>query len=110
MITVLTQGGWWESDAARRQHHAFSRVLAASIATPVLHATVDGRSGGFSSEGQPLDLFSIPSAPVFIGEVALENRSSLYLLSGDWPFFAIFAALLALLMTLYLRSPRRVTS
>ena len=110
MITVLTQDGWWESDAARRQHHAFSRVLAASIATPVLHATVDGRSGGFSSEGQPLDLFSIPSAPVFIGEVALENRSSLYLLSGDWPFFAIFAALLALLMTLYLRSPRRVTS
>lgn len=102
VIAVVTQDGWWGSDAARDQHAAFSRLLAAAVGSPVIHATVDGRSQVAGASGQAVALRG--RAPVFSAALPLAQVNTPFRRTGDWPLFAIFAALL--LTVIARRHPR----
>ena len=102
VLVVMTQDGWWGSDHPRRQHLAFSQMLAASTGHPLIHATVDGRSGLVAADGslQPLQ----PIDPwVLSGKLPLFQRSTLFMIVGNRPFFAIFAALALFFLTTIFR-------
>jgi apolipoprotein N-acyltransferase len=104
MLIVTTQDGWWGSDLPRRQHLAFSRMLAASTGHPVAHATVDGHSGLIDAEGQLASLFrEHPRA--LIGNIPLTTKDTLFMKMGNRPFFSIMAVL-AMLLSLSNRAAR----
>ena len=96
-VSVLTQDGWWGSDAARMQHAAYSRLLAAAIGVPVVHTTVDGRSSIIRRDGTEAPLEPVGPS-VLSGTLTPGGASTLFLHVGNWPFFAIFAALVATLL------------
>lgn len=92
VLVVLTQDGWWGSDAAREQHAAFSRMLASATGSPVLHATVDGRTQALDATGRPVPQRT--EGPLHAATMPLSPVNTPFRRVGDWPFFAIFGALL----------------
>ena len=96
MLIVTTQDGWWGSDLPRRQHLAFSRMLAASTGHPVAHATVDGFSGLIDADGELVPL-AREHPRVLTGTIPLTTKSTLFMKMGNRPFFAILAVLATLL-------------
>ena len=99
MLIVTTQDGWWGSELPRRQHLAFSQMLAASTGHPVAHATVDGYSGLIDAGGQ-LAYLSQEHPQILTGNIPLTTRGTLFMKMGNRPFFAILAALAVLLIPL----------
>lgn len=106
MLIVTTQDGWWGSDLPRRQHLAFSQMLAASTGHPVAHATVDGYSGLIDADGQLASL-SREHPRVLTGNVPLTNKGTLFMRMGNRPFFAMLAVL-TILLSLLNRKARTV--
>lgn len=92
ILVVTTQDGWWGSDLPRRQHLAFSQMLAASTGRPVVHATVDGESGLIDANGQLMTL-SRPAPMILEGPLPTKTRKTAFMVVGNRPFFGIFAAL-----------------
>lgn len=92
ILVVLTQDGWWGSDAAHKQHAAFSRLLASATGSPLLHATVDGRTQALDATGRPVQLRT--EGPLHAATLPLARVNTPFRRVGDWPFFAIFGALL----------------
>ena len=92
VLVVITQDGWWDSEAARTQHAAFSRLLAAAVGIPVIHATVDGQSQAIDATGRVLPVRM--HGRVHTAELPRSPVKTPFKRTGDWPFFAIFAALL----------------
>ncbi len=91
LLIVLTQDGWWGSDTPRRQHALFSRLLASALGSPVLHATVDGHTQAIDAAGRQVPM--LRRGDVYAGRIPMDAVNTPFRSMGDWPFFAIFAAL-----------------
>lgn len=105
-LVVVTQDGWWKSDAARAQHLSYTALLAASSGLPVLQASVDGYSGSFDARG---NLVSKTSLGQSISQVELSSTKTqaLYALYGDAP--VLLFILCSSIAYLLLRYSRRNT-
>ena len=106
LILIHTQDGWWSSDSPRRQHFAFSRLLAAASGLPVIQSSVDGISGFIDSRGNVISSNLIARSRTHANEVlsatlSLSQSPTLYYRFGDWPIISIFffIFLLALVST-----------
>jgi len=104
VLVVTTQDGWWGSNIPRRQHLAFSRMLAASTGHPLVHATVDGASGLVDAGGRLLPMRQ-NHARLYSGVLSMDTRDTLFMKVGNRPFFAIFAAL-AIFLGLQVRNAK----
>lgn len=97
LLVITTQDGWWNSDHPRRQHLAFSQLLAASVGAPVIHATVDGESAVIDAAGRRIPM-TAESAIVHAADLPLLQRETLYMRLGNGPFLVILGIILVLLL------------
>ena len=95
LLLIHTQDGWWSSDSPRKQHFAFSRLLAAASGLPVVQSSVDGISGFIDSQGNVVSSNITAKGRADASEVltetlSLSQSSTLYYRFGDWPIISIF--------------------
>ena len=100
LLLIHTQDGWWSSDSPRRQHFAFSRLLAAAIGLPVVQSSVDGISGFIDSRGNVISSNVVSSnitakgragtSELLTETLSLSQSSTLYYRFGDWPIISFF--------------------
>ncbi len=90
LLLIHTQDGWWSSDSPRKQHFAFSRLLAAASGLPVVQSSVDGISGFIDSQGNVISSSLVGTNEFLSATISLSGSSTLYYRFGDWPIIAIF--------------------
>ncbi|NNF02941.1 MAG: apolipoprotein N-acyltransferase, partial [Rhodothermales bacterium] len=106
ILVVLTQDGWWRSNAARRQHLLFSRMRAVETGRPLVQVSVDGESGVFDQRGRLRVLMDsgVPAAQTV--DIPLSSRRTLYGATGDTPVqILIFVLLIAATVRMFTPGP-----
>jgi len=106
VLLVLTQDGWWQSQTARRQHEAYTRLMALSSGLPVVQASVDGISASWDGSGQLINRSSSNGLEMVHSNIALVKRSTLYSKAGETPSILLLSFLLILYLArmIYFRS------
>lgn len=95
VLVVLTQDGWWSSNAPRRQHLLYSRMRAVETGLPLVQVSVDGETGVFDHHGRLRVLLpsGIPAAQTV--DIAIVARRTLFGRTGDTPVHILLVLSLA---------------
>lgn len=99
VLIVITQDGWWRSHAAKAQHFAYSRLMAASVGLPLIQSSVDGISGVINPDGSIQSVSESDTEEFILGRVPAHTIQTPYSRYGDIPILIfLFVCLLTLFM------------
>jgi len=107
LIVVPTQDGWWNSQTARAQHVAYTRLLALAAGIPVVQAAVDGETAIFSAQGTVAAKSHGNNLEYVHAEIPLAKVETMYLQLGDSPSNVILICLLLIYLIAYSSSKNR---
>jgi apolipoprotein N-acyltransferase len=107
LIVVPTQDGWWNSQAARAQHLAYTRLLALAAGIPIVQTAVDGDTAMFSAQGTVVAKSRSNNLEYVHAEIPLERVETMYLQLGDSPSNVILICLLLIYLIGYSSSRYR---
>ena len=114
LVIALSDGGWWRSAHAARQHLAMTRLRAIETRRAVVMANASGTSALVHPDGVVVPLSEWMEEDVAVRMVPLQSGVTVYTRLGDWPGrFAMFGSGWFLLTTLLLgllRKPKRATA
>ncbi|MDA1027907.1 MAG: apolipoprotein N-acyltransferase [Bacteroidetes bacterium] len=104
-LVILTQDGWWQSQTARKQHAAYSRLLAYSVGIPVVQSSVDGVTAVWDASGVLLASSSSNEREIVFAKIPIEQIDTFYSKWGDFTAGALLASLLLLYLALSILFP-----
>jgi len=106
VLVVLTQDGWWRSNAVRRQHLLYSRMRAVETGLPLIQVSVDGETGVFDHQGRLRVHLPTESPALQIVDLDLSSRPTRFTTWGDRPVqLLILLSLLIGISLLYIPAP-----
>lgn len=105
-LVILTQDGWWQSQTARKQHAAYSRLLAYSIGIPVVQASVDGVTTVWDARGALIASSSSNEREIVYAVIPIWQINTFYARWVDFTAGALLGGLLLLYLTLSILIPQ----
>ncbi len=103
MLVVLTQDGWWQSQTARNQHAAYTRLVAFSSGLPTIQSSVDGISAIWDATGNRIAGSTGNGAQIVFAHIPIQRAHTLFSKTGNFPSNLLLGGLLLLYLMFALR-------
>ncbi len=95
VLTNLTNDGWFRGTAEHRTHLAISVFRCVETRRPMVRAVNTGISALIDGNGRILDTLARETSGVLQIQVPLDDRRSLYAITGDWlPLLCLVSTIL----------------
>ena len=103
LLVVITQDGWWQSETARLQHEAYTRLLALAAGLPVVQSSVDGVSAIWNANGTLMAKGQTNGYEMIHADLSLQSLTTQYSKTGDYPSNVLLSILLMVYLGFIIR-------
>lgn len=107
VVVNVTNDGWFDQSSVIDHHLRSGQLVAVACRRPILSAANNGPTAWIDSYGQLVERLPTGSSGNIIAKPLKDQRTSLYVLIGDWP--ARIVALIAMIALVLPSKPREST-